>query len=372
MSTIDIPDSTEGAERRPSRYPNVAKAVFETPWAIIPSRLAAIVEVVTMRIEGHRFSEDEIAERIGSGPASRASQRQGAVAVIPIYGVIMPRADFFSQISGGTSLVKLASQLQQSVDDPQVGSILLDIDSPGGSVALVAETAALIRAANAKKPVTAVANTMAASAAYHLASQAGEIVASPSALLGSIGVFNAHEDFSGMEEKLGIKTTIVRAGKYKAEGNEHEPLTAEAQAAMQSLVDAFYDGFVADVAKGRGVSVADVRNGFGEGRVVTAKDAVRLGMADRVATFDATLAQMARGGSRPGSRAVAIVAADELPDEEIAEPDASADELADHQVDEAQAGPDTPERAELNEDAMRLLAHPGVRRAYSPKEEVQQ
>jgi signal peptide peptidase SppA len=417
MSDTDIHETDEGAERRPSRYPHIVKAVFDTPWAILPSRLQAIVEVVTLRVSGERLTDDEIADRIGAGPSSRKPSRSGsgggAVAVIPVYGVIMPRADLFMEISGGTSLATFASQLRQSVDDPQVGSILLDIDSPGGSASMLPETAALIRAANAKKPVTAVSNTMAASAAYYLASQAGEVVVSPSSLTGSIGTFLAHEDVSGMEEKLGVKTTLIAAGKYKVEANEHQPLSEEARAALQAIVDDFYGQFVADVAKGRGVSVDDVRNGFGEGRVVTAKDAVRLGMADRVATFDATLARMLGGGGSsasalaeglPGVESVErielqpddkllIRVKENLSEDKLLELRARVEErfpgheavvtgpgIALSVLSEARdtedvadevgepAGPDDPARAALPEGAARLLAQPGLRRAYEPKE----
>lgn len=287
----------QGADGRLSsaRYPNVLRAVFETPWAIRPETLQVIVSVVSRRVAGERLSAEEIQDRIGAGPAGRPRSQQGAVAVIPIYGVIMPRATMFSDISGGTALTRFSAALAEAANDPQIESILLDIDSPGGSVSLVPETAAMIRQARTKKAVVAVANTMAGSAAYYLAAQADEIVVTPSGAVGSIGVYAAHEDFSAFDEKLGVKTTLISAGKYKVEGNEYEPLSEEARAAIQEQVDTFYGMFVADVAKGRGVPVADVRDGYGEGRMVLAKQAVTAGMADRVDTFDGTVSRLMAG-----------------------------------------------------------------------------
>jgi ClpP class serine protease len=98
----------------------------------------------------------------------------------------------------------------------------------------------------------------------------------------------------------GVKTTLISAGKYKTEGNPYEPLSDEARAAMQAMVDDYYGMFTRAVAKGRGVSVDAVRNGFGEGRMVSASQAVKNGMADRVATLDQVLAS--HGVSRSGNR----------------------------------------------------------------------
>jgi hypothetical protein len=93
----------------------------------------------------------------------------------------------------------------------------------------------------------------------------------PSADVGSIGVYAAHVDASAAARRRGLKYTLISAGKFKVEGNPFEPLSDEARAAMQASVDEFYAMFTSDVAKNRDVSVKDVRNGYGEGRVLTAK-----------------------------------------------------------------------------------------------------
>ena len=278
------------------------RAVSETAWAILPSKLAAILELVSLRAEGYKFSEEEVRERIGAArqPRNEPVGASGGVAVLPLYGVIAPKANLMSEISGGTSLERFVADFRELMGNDQVSTILLDIDSPGGSVDLVPEVAAEIRAARGRKQIVAVANTTAASAAYWLASQAGELVVTPSGEVGSIGVFAAHQDISGLQEKAGVKTTLISRGEFKTEGNPFEPLSEEARQAIQETVDEFYGMFVADVARGRSVEPQAVVDGFGQGRMVTARDAIRAGMADRVATFDETLARLT--GKTPAKR----------------------------------------------------------------------
>ena len=286
------------------RYPHVMALVREQPWAILPAKLAVITDLLRFRAEGGRLTAEQIADRIGAAAERPNPARAGAVAVVPVYGTIVQRADLFTEMSGGTSTERLSATFAQAVADPSVGSILLRIDSPGGGVYGVAEMADQIFKARGKKPIVAVADSMAASAAYWIASAADEIVVTPGGEVGSIGVFAAHEDISRHLDAEGVGVTLISAGKYKTEGSPFEPLSDEARAAMQSRVNDYYSLFVRAVAKGRGVSVDDVRGGFGEGRVVGAQQAVKLGMADRVDTYDATVARLARGGSRPsGQRA---------------------------------------------------------------------
>lgn len=276
------------------RYPQVVRSVLDTPWAILPRTLATIREMVAYRHAGGRYTDEEIQARIGAKPSRRDAQRAGNIAVIPIYGVITPKADMFTEISGGTSVDRLRGAFHQALADETVSAIVLDVDSPGGQVDLVPELAGEIRGARGTKPILAVANTMAASAAYWLAAQADELYVTPSGEVGSIGVFAAHDDLSGAMEKAGVKTTLISAGKFKTEANPFEPLSDEARAAIQARVDDAYRMFVHDVAKGRGVPVDTVRAGFGEGRIVVAKDAAAEGMIDGIATLDEVVARAAR------------------------------------------------------------------------------
>lgn len=312
------------------KYQHIANYVSETPWAILRTKLDEIVAILEFHCTGGKFTPEELRARIGDGarPADielvAAAERGGgsaplAVAVIPVQGVIAHRMGSLQEMSGGVSTERLSALLKQAANDPQVGSIVLDVNSPGGTVAGVTELAALVRSIAAKKPVTAHVNALAASAAYWAISGATEIVATPSGEVGAIGVITAHVDTSKAEADQGITTTVIAAGKYKAEGTG--PLSDEAKAAIQDRVNGVYATMTADIAKGRGVSVGEVRSGFGEGRVVSASDALAMGMIDRIATFDETLRSLTTGrgavGLKGENHAPALVAS--LPS---ADPDA--------------------------------------------------
>jgi signal peptide peptidase SppA len=280
------------------RYPHVVRLVSETPWALLPSTLASVLEMVSLRAAGHEFTEEEIQARIGAGPSRKGATMAGTVAVLPLYGVITPRADLMTDMSGGTSVQRFSDVFAAAVADQSVSAIVLDVDSPGGSTDMIAELAAEVRAARGSKPIVAVANTLAASAAYWIAAQADEIVVTPSGKVGSIGVLAAHDDISGLQAQAGVKTTLVTAGKFKAEGNPFEPLSEEALASIQGRVDEMYSMFVADVAKGRGVPRDTVRESYGQGRVLLAKPAFEAGMVDRIDTLQATVDRVGRAAKR--------------------------------------------------------------------------
>jgi signal peptide peptidase SppA len=149
---------------------------------------------------------------------------------------------------------------------------------------------------------------MAASAAFWIGSAATEFVATPSGSVGSIGVLHVHAEQSKALEDSGIKMTITKAGKYKGEGSPFEPLDDSAKDFIQGRVDEAYSMFVKDVAKGRGVSVGEVRKGYGEGRLLGANEAKELGMIDRIATLDKTIDRLA---SKNGSQQVLTIAMDD-------------------------------------------------------------
>lgn len=299
-------------ERGERPYRHVLAALTEAPWAILPSAYAAIREIVARRVEGVAFTADEIAERIAAGPGKPEPYGVGgAVAVVPLYGPIFPRANLMTDVSGATSLDRFGASIDAAAADPQIASILLDVNSPGGSVDLLPETAAKIRAARSRKRVVAVANTMAASAAYWLASQATEVSITPSGMVGSVGVIAEHVDESRWLDEQGLTVSLITAGRFKAEATSTEPLGDEAREAIQGIVDHFYGLFVGDVATGRGVSRERVLADFGQGRMLTADAAVKAGMADRVETFDAALARVASG---KGRTATAALAGDEAPE----------------------------------------------------------
>jgi len=244
---------------------------------------------------GGKPGGDPLLMALSGGRGGRAAEaKRGTVAVIGLYGVIVPRGGRLVELLGGTSAERFTPAFRGLMADPSVSAVVIDVDSAGGDVAGVEEVSHEIYRARGIKPVVAIANHTMASAAYWIASAASEIVATPSAEIGSIGVFAAHTDISEAEKQAGIKTSLVSAGRYKTEGNPHEPLDDEARAAIQRRVNDYYEAFTRDVARNRGVSISEVRNGFGEGRAVGARQAQRLKLADRIETFDQLFVRLSR------------------------------------------------------------------------------
>lgn len=280
------------------RYAHIVRAVYGQPWMIERRTFDTIDELLQFRLAGGFLSDEEIRERLisaaaSNGPRSGGRRAQG-VAVIPVYGVLAPHAGDM-RTSGATTVDDIRAEFRDALANEDVGAIVFDVDSPGGSVDGIEELASEIRAARGQKPVAAVANFQMDSAAYYLGSQADEVVASPSARVGAIGVLMKHVDISKQAETRGERTTLISAGKYKAEGNQFEPLSDEALAFAQTQVDGYYEMFVDAVAKGRGVTPNAVRNGYGEGRELMATQAKAAGMVDRIDTLENTVRRASAG-----------------------------------------------------------------------------
>jgi signal peptide peptidase SppA len=256
------------------------------PWALVPEVLSGMVAWTPATREQPEAEAMRVAQ-------------QSAIAFLPVQGVLTQRGDYRTTSTDG-----LHAAFNALADDPTVGAIVLDIDSPGGSVGGIMEFAESILAARERKPVVAAVNGTAASGAYWIASAADKIVASPSSLVGSIGVYATHFDTSKLMDRMGVRPTLISAGKYKVEGNPFEPLGDEARAAMQEQVDLYYQHFVRSVAQGRRVAEARVESQFGQGRVVQATQGAERGMVDKVGRMPAVLAAIRSSARR--SKAVAI------------------------------------------------------------------
>lgn len=263
-----------------------------TPWALMPERMAAYAAVLA-KYATVRAGEEGGPEYMAAAPRRGGGNgRAGAIAVISVHGPIVQRASQINICDGGTSTQQISAALADAMADDTVAQVMLDIDSPGGSVYGVQEVAAEIAAA--KKPVIAVANSLAASAAYWVGCAATEFYVTPGGEVGSIGVWQAHQDWSKALAEDGVNVTLISAGKFKVEGNPYQPLDAEAQQFMQSRVDDYYAAFTKGVAKGRKVGIDQVRTGMGQGRVLGADQALAEKMVDGIATFDDVVARMQR------------------------------------------------------------------------------
>ena len=273
-----------------------------TPWALMPERLNTLYGVISRWSVGGAAS-DETMHRVQSKRVLRDTRRQtasaistGGIAVLPLYGVVTQRGNMVDDVSGSGSVStqQFAGALRNALADDAVSQILIDIDSPGGSVYGVAELADEIVSARSQKPVIAIANSLAASAAYWIGCSAAEFYVSPGGEVGSIGVWQAHFDHSQALAADGVKPTLISAGKFKVEGNPYTPLDEDAQAFMQSRVDDYYTTFTKAVSRGRDVPISQVRDGMGQGRVLGADAALAQNMVDGIATFDDVLKKMRR------------------------------------------------------------------------------
>lgn len=291
-------------------YARILEAFYAEPWAILAEKWQAIRAFLHLKAKGEDVPQEQVdaivAERDSRRdlaiPAALVTTRRpdgvlmsGRVAIVPVFGVLAQRAGALDQMSGVVSAERIGATLDGLVADRQVKAIVLAYDSPGGSVFGIEELGRKILAAREEKRIVAIADSVAASAAYWLASQANEVAVTPGGQVGSIGVIAAHMDFSKWEEMQGIRTTLVTSSPHKAELAPETPLSEEARAELQGKVDHYHGLFVGAVARGRGVSAAKVEKDFGGGRMLTAKQAVERGAADRVNTLTQLLGRLGAG-----------------------------------------------------------------------------
>jgi signal peptide peptidase SppA len=271
------------------RYEHVLGFALSHPWNVLPEMLSLIAGILAERIAGVERDQATI-EAALVNRKNLPQPRAGSVAIIPIYGTLAPRMNLLSEMSGGTTYQKIASQLREAVADKTIRNIVLDIDSPGGSVAGNAELAAEIMRARTKKPILAQAQFLMGSSAYQIGAAATEIVAAPSAHVGGIGTYTMHDDLSEALKQLGIKRTYISAGEGKVDGNPAEPLSETARARMDTLVGDAFNQFVGNVVKGRGQGLTTDRvKKEWKAYVYGADEAQSLGMIDTIATLDQTL-----------------------------------------------------------------------------------
>lgn len=284
--------------------PHLAARLFGVPLAIHRPKLDVILAVL-----GPRVGLADLAAAPGyTTPQRQSSATSGSppgVAVIPIHGTLVRRTVGLEAESGLTSYTGLAAQLDAAIGNPAVTAILLDIDSPGGESGGVFDLADRIRAASQIKPVWAVANDMAFSAAYALASAASRVFVSRTGGVGSIGVIAMHVDQSEKDAQDGVHYTAVFAGDRKNDLNPHEPISSEAHAFLKAEVNRIYGLFVETVARHRGIEASAVRDT--EAGLFFGQAAVAIGLADAVGTFDDALAQLLASLS-PNPTPVAVAA----------------------------------------------------------------
>lgn len=288
-----MPEIVEGIS---PNHPLILEALLNARWAIKPDTFELILGIVQGQgdekqaalIRGGRLSNDvRNVELLGQG-----------IAVIPMVGPIIPRASMFSEVSGLVSAQGLQKDFAAAMDDPQVKSIVFDVDSPGGAVTGIAELSQMIFEARGKKPITSYVRGLGASAAYWVLSAADKVVLSETAEVGSIGIVMGYTDRSKRDKEEGVqRIEIVSSLSPK---KRLDPMTPEGRMAYQEVVDELANIMVANIARNRKVGVDHVTSGFGEGFVLVGQKAVDRKMADSVSTFDAVVARDMERNNKKG------------------------------------------------------------------------
>lgn len=272
--------------------------VMTSPWAIMPEMLREIRGIYETHMRGDKIDIAGVEARLGRELNNQKKDIEivDGVAIISAVGPIAKRMNMFMEISGGVSTEVLAGQIEYALNDDSIRAVILDIDSPGGTVDGTFELADRIFELRGIKPIVAFANGLMASAAYAIGAACDCIfVSGDTAAIGSIGVVTTHVDVSGAEQSKGYKTTEIYAGKYKRISSQYKPLTAEGKASIQEGVDALYSVFVNKVSLFRGVPVSTVLNEMADGRVLIGQQAISAGLADGVSSLDKLIAALADG-----------------------------------------------------------------------------
>lgn len=260
-------------------------------WAIEPGHFQQLLATAeSLDIKGHMAANEGTEPSAITSYAASGDDRDAAnVAVINISGTMTKRG---SSMSGAGSMTRLRREVRMLADDASVDAIMLVIDSPGGTMAGTTDLGEAVADAAGKKHVVAFVEDLAASAAYWVASQATEVIANnKSARVGSIGVFIGTYDASAKAELEGIEAVVIKTGPLKGAGFPGAPITEEQRADWQALVDRQYVRFKAVIQSGRPMTAEQVE-AAATGGVFDAEDAMRMGLIDRIQSFESTLASL--------------------------------------------------------------------------------
>jgi signal peptide peptidase SppA len=274
--------------------------IINAPWAITPEMLDEIQAIYGRHLRGEKIDLVGLEERLGQplNNEPKGYEVHNGVALLPIEGVIAQRMNLFSRISGGTSSQAIMKHLHTALADRSVEAIIGAFDTPGGTVAGTPELAQAFFEARAVKPLLGFTDGQMCSAGYWIGAACDLInISSNVTSVGSIGVIGKHVDTSRADEMAGRKTTLIVAGKYKAAGHPHGPLSAEDAAVLQGSVDHAYSVFVEDIARFRDAALEDVLTRMADGRVFHGRQAIDAGLVDGVSTLAETM-DMARDMAR--------------------------------------------------------------------------
>ncbi len=267
--------------------PHLAARLYGTPLLVARAKLDVILSAIGPRLAGQALSFD--GEPI---PAATVDVTPDGIAIVPVIGTLVARSGYLGAASGLTAYSDIAESIEAAATDPGIRAILLDVDSSGGEVGGLFDLVDHIQAIRQQcgKPIWAVADEAALSAAYAIACTADRLYVTQTGEVGSIGVVAVHRDESGADTQAGLAWTFVHAGVCKVDGNPHQPLSDSARTSLQADVDVLYGRFVDLVAQCRKKPSEAIR--ATEAAVYRGDQAVAAGLADKVGTLRVALADL--------------------------------------------------------------------------------
>jgi ClpP class serine protease len=278
-------------------YPQIYQKVFNEPWLIEPSAHRAICRALLNherapladREHGDSRKQSTYVDYDGREKKIEYYQRLGRIARVSIHGIIGKHLSLIETLCGGVDLATRQKGLEQAMADGNIDTVLLDLNTPGGTVTGVPEFAAMIRRAREVKQVVGFCETLACSAGQWLLSQCDLAVGTESARFGSIGVYRTWLDDTRANEMEGLDRELFEAGKHKAAGLR--PITEEERGVFQAEVDAIHAEFKREVRRYR-----EVPDEATEGLVYYGAEAMRLGLVDAFVDCFTDLEEMLNGG----------------------------------------------------------------------------
>lgn len=274
----------------------IASRFIGQPLALHPAKAEVLLHVLGGRIgvdvsalpepQANRYWGAPVGQRNADGVFEEMYRVIDGVAVISVVGVLINRGAWIGSKSGDVSYEGLDAQLTMAEAAQDVRAIVLDMETPGGEVRGVDALSKRISALNQAKPIVAYLNDMAASAGYHLAAQASQIVGTAGAVAGSVGTVLIHFDRSGEMEQKGVVPTIITSAAHKMDGHPFGPLSEGVRADLQATVDQFNEMFLQAVGAGRGAKLTPDAARALDGRTFIGQEAVARGLIDQIGSFD--------------------------------------------------------------------------------------
>jgi len=290
-------------------FPHLADMAFGQPLYATSSIVASVKTLLIPRLLGQHAdilaANPMPAEPVPALEAQGESRHQIAgIAIIPVHGILVARrGQIDATCSELTSYERLRGAIATALADERVKEIVLDINSGGGMAVGCKELAEYIYANRGTKPITALVNHGAYSAAYFIAAACGRVVVSETGGCGSIGVIMEHMEVSKWEEQVGLTFTTFYRGERKNDGSPHEPLSDGAVSAINHRLDQAYDLFVNAVSKYRGLATDAVI--ATQAGLFSGPEAIDVGLADELASpqdFINALAAKVTQGNTPTQR----------------------------------------------------------------------